>query len=445
MLNEKINVLNELTWSEIREEVVAVNAELALIIDKISPDKHFKLIKASYSYGDYILKEGVACLPNEKGQVLPYTESCFNEKLKEALSYSSIPLFLTLKKSSEVFIDTGFRIIPLNLFNPGSLLGLFETMNMMWNQVSEPKWSVSAGARSAFILPKITEATGLKRLRNEYGLTSDMQLKFLSDHWSVFKKIANHSSFTQPWKSEAVFFTRSWFEKYKNDGAWIDFQRYLFRKAWQQATFAIGKLELSLCWGSYISAITSRNLKPNTYLTDQLKHIISIAAGMWPGFRPDDETQLVLPSREIQYAFAEVYMLKQYFPSLMHISYLLDEKNTSLPVYYSLYYPIIAEGTPYNTNSSTIMLDIKSIKLLLETAVERSQDNSSKFNQIIKNTSFDYFHVEHDKFNEIQKSAVIPDFDNAFLNKKERVGRNEDFCSTSPFWRGCVRICNNGY
>lgn len=140
MFTENTNSLQELTWAEVRDEVVKVNPELADLIDKISPGKKHKFIKASYSYGNYILKDGIVYLPNEKGQVFPYTASCFNQRLKDLLTYSAIPLLLTLKKANEVFIDTGSRIIPLNLYNPGTLLGLFETMDAMWNQDSKPKW-----------------------------------------------------------------------------------------------------------------------------------------------------------------------------------------------------------------------------------------------------------------------------------------------------------------
>lgn len=438
MLDKDSRLLEELSWKQVREDVRQVAPELANIIDKISPDDSYKFIIATYAYGDLVVENGVACLPDQHGKIIPITNSSFNNNpLAKKLAYSSIPLFLTLEKSNEVFINTGTRIIPLNLFKPGSILGLFETMDFYFKDYSQPKWSVSAGARSIFMLPKITESFGLKRLRAEFKLPASTRLKYLSDHAAVFSAIAKHPNFTQPWENKILFFTEEWFSN-RQDPAWFELYSYFFKQAWEQAQFAIKKMELSLTWESYVKAITSRNLKPSIYLADQLKHIISIATGMWPGFRPADDSQLIAPTSGIQQAFVDIYQLKEYLPTLMHAYYLLDG-NTRLPVYYSLFFPAILEGAPHNESSSTIMLDLKNIKLLLDTAIERNSDNHTSFNQVIGRTKFDYFHVESDKMQEIQPSLLIPDNDNALLNDQSYF-KDRSFCSTSPFWRGCIRI-----
>lgn len=435
MLDRDNSFLEELSWEQVQAEVRHVAPELASIIDKISPSAKYKLIRATYAYGDLIVNSGVLQLPDHQGKIYPITS--LSDPLAHKLTYSPIPLFLTLEKANEVFINASSRIIPLNLFNPGSMLGLFEAMDYYFERSSTPQWSVSAGARSIIMLPKITESSGLKRLRNEFKLPASTRLKYLSDHASLFHAITKHENFTQPWENKVLFFTEDWLTN-RHDPAWCELYRYFFKNAWNQAQFAIKKMELSLTWESYVKAISSRNLKPNIYLADQLKHIISIATGMWPGFRSADDSQLVAPTRGIQQAFVNIYQLKDYLPTLMHAFYLLNS-DIRLPVYYSLFFPAILEGAPHNESSSTIMFDLKNIKLLLDTAIERNQDNDSSFNQVIKNTHFDYFHVEPDKMQEIQSSRLIPENDNLLLND-QKYFKNRIFCSTSPFWRGCIRI-----
>lgn len=443
MLNRDSNFseqpfLEELSWTEIREQVKQIAPELATIIDKINPGDEYKLIRATYAYGDLIVNDGLLCLPNNQGKVVPFTDSSLSDHpAVQKLSYSAIPLFFTLEKSNEVFINTHSRIVPLNLVNPGGILGLFEAMDYYFGRDSQPRWSVSAGARSIIMLPKITESSGLKRLRVEFKLPASTCLKYLSDHASLFNAIAKHPNFTQPWENKVLFFTEDWFIN-QHDPAWFELYTYFFKHTWNQAQFSIKKMELSLTWESYVRAITSRNLKPNIYSADQLKHIISIATGMWPGFRPADDSQSVAPTRGIQQAFIDIYQLKEYLPTLMHAYYLLGG-DIRLPVYYSLFFPAILEGAPHNESSSTIMFDLKNIKLLLDTAIERTSDNDSSFNQIIKNTRFDYFHVEPDKMQEIQPSRLLPEQDSALLNDQKHF-KERIFCATSPFWRGCIRI-----
>lgn len=434
------SVIEEMTWPDAREMVRAVDPVLADIIDKISPNKHYKLLKVRYGYGDLIFKDGVLQIPQENKQLLSIHDSELDPKLKAKLNYSAIPLLLTLHNSNEVFIDTSTRIIPLNVFDAGTLLGLFESVDYLMHQQTNPKWSVSAGARSIFVLPKINETGGFKRLRMHYRLPSNMKIQSFSDHWQLFKAITSNPNFEQSWHNDILFFTKEWLASRDNDPAWVRFHRYIYQKAWQQARFAIGKIDLSLSWESFVDAISNRRLKPSTYLADQVKHIMLIMAGQWPGFRPADNSQQIAPTLGLQHAITEIYSLKYYLPSIMH-AYQFKPSNP-LPVYYSLYYPTLLEGSPKNKSSSTIMLDLRDIKLLLEILLESVGSNKKFGFEGVRNTKLEYFHVEADKFEEIFPSKLIPDKDPLLL--QETVNFPErTFCATSSFWRGCIRVMAN--
>jgi len=251
------------------------------------------------------------------------------------------------------------------------------------------------------------------------------------------KIIATSPHFSQQWHNEILFFTKNWLIDQENDPSWIAFHRYLLAHAWKQAQFAISKIELSLNWELFARAISFRRLKTTPYLSDQVKHLMLISGGKWPGFIAADHSQQIAPILGLQRAIVDTYQLKQYLPSVMHISLLNAE--TSRPVYYSLVFPTLLEGAPENKNSSTIMLALKDIKLLLQILKETSIANKKFSNEMLKYVHFDCFHVEPDKENEINPSKKIIESDKSFLNDSDHFP-NRAFCSTSHFWRGCIKI-----
>jgi hypothetical protein len=435
MKNLKSN-FEEVQWEAVRDEVMAVNPELASIIDTLDPGKHYPLIKAAYRFGDLIVKEGMTYLFNEDNDLVPMNDISLQKTLKDQLNYSPIPLFLTLENATEVFIHSSHRAIPLNLFYPGNLLGLFESLDCLFNRTVTAKWCVSSGARNLFTLPKINELGNFQKLKVKYELTANKP-RYSTDHWSIFSQMAQHPNFEQPWQSTVLFFTRNWLIKNQKDPAWFAFKEYLFKNAWHQAQFAISKVNLNLEWEYFVEAITDRQLKTSIYLTDQVKHILLVAMGRWPGFKTTDGSEQIGPIQGLKKALMEIYNLKKYYPTIMHASSL--EKDAGTPLYYSLSYPSLLEGSPYRKKESTVILNLREIKLLLDTAKMVYQNRNKMGNHILTQTQFDYFHVEEDKYQEIKLSKALPDFDNTLLSHRDQLPDRE-FCATSEFWRGCIRI-----
>jgi hypothetical protein len=426
-------------WDDIRSDVQTVNQEFTKLIDALSPDKRYPLIKASYRYGDSVVQNGVTYLPTPSLALLPITDPFFKKEIKDYLTYSSIPLFLTLKNANEVYMHSAQRTVPLNLFYPGSLLGLFESLDMLYGRPSAAKWSVSAGARNIFMLPKLNEKTGFKRLRIAYDLDIALQPRHLFDHWQLFRAIAGHKDFIQPWQNEILFFTKNWLLSAKNDPAWMRFKDYLVGKAWEQGQIAISKIGLDITWERFAEAIDRRNLKPIPYLVDHVKHILLVSLGRWPAFKVADHlTSVVAPMNGLQQAMTEIYHLKKYLPTFLHMSN--SDESHNIPLYYSLSFPTLLEGLPHRTkNTSTFMIDIRNIKQIIDTLMpvfDQLDDNeASRFKEIC----FEYFHVEPDPYGEILSSQQLPILDSAFLAAPSQF-QNRIFCTTSQFWRGTVRI-----
>lgn len=435
---ENVKVID---WQEAREDVAKVNPELAKIIDAINPDKSYKLIKVKYHYGDLIVNHGELQLPLSKNNLLPVSHTNMDASLLNLLNYSAIPLFLTLKKSHEIFLNTMDRIIPLNFCKAGTLLGLFESIDFFFKNKSEPRWNISAGARSLFMLPKISDMQGLKRLRDYYEFDYSMLRPIdLADHWKIFKDIATHLAFDQVWESEVLIFSKSWLDKQQASSEWSAFHFYLFKQAWQQTQFAMSKIESSLMWEIFLKKITLRRLNPTPYLANQIKHIMLIADGKIPAFQPMDESQEAAPSEGLKEVFLNVYLLKQYSPTLMYPQLL--KPALGLPVYYSLMFPTLLEGSPCKKSSSTVMLDLRTLDLLLNILLESAFDHSSFVKTNMLQTNFTCFHVENDRHGIIQPSDLIAKEDSIFLQKQKK-DSDRIFCSSSPFWRGSVRIKYN--
>ncbi len=427
------------TWKDVRADVLKVNKELGEIIDDIDPNDNYKLIKPTYLYGDIFVRNGITHLPNNN-RLVPVSDCTIDKNIQEELSYSSMPLFLMLEKNNEFFFDTGQRIIPVYLFRKGTLSGVYETMDYMMGRKTEPMWNFASGSRSIFMLPKITDKIGLKKLYQQYNIPTTTQVKQLTDHWKIFKSIAQNDASSPSWQNTILLFGKKWLDKHKSK-EWGRFRDYLLKIIWEHAYFPIDKHKFNICWGTFAEIISARRLQPKPYLIDQVKHLLSIAVGNFPGFTVMDNSQDSAPTTCIQKAFVEHYELKQYLPTLMHPGMLQDKITTSPYVYYSLGMPTILEGSPLKKTTSTLINDLREINLLIETMQKNYSKTNLKFKliDIIRNTAIDCFHYKNDIYSQVRSSPDIAVEDSSFMqDSKMYPGR--EFCPTSPFFSGCIRL-----
>lgn len=420
------NYIEEVTWDAVRNHFKQINPELYQIIEQLSPSKKLTFIKLTYAFGDLILKEGVLQLPSkifQKNLHSTHWRSTFQ------LDYSSIPLLFLLDKSCEVFTLENERVVPLKVFDSGRLFGTFEIANYLLGQSYIPPWYATAGNRSLFTLPKISEQGRLKKLKAHFKLTSNTQIFSLQDHWYLFKQIAQDPNFTEPWSLSLLVFPQHWFDFDKNDPAWYKFQFYLFKEAWNQSQQLRLKDELSIHWQLSLKAIAQRKIQPNPYLTHTLQHLLLIAQNQAPSFSLMQNNNLA-PIRGLQEVLLEIYGLKKHYPNLMSIQ--MDSLQRQKTAYYSLAFPTLMTGSPYSKcNTSTIMQDLKIIKLSLETLLL----NETFSQQFSNNIHIGFYHADIDKNGEILPSSHILNIDPSL---QKNIPSPDAFCATSAFWRGCI-------
>lgn len=433
--------MEELTWEQAREDVIRVNPEFANIIDELSPGKEYTLFKARYPYGSEILKRGDLCLPNGNGEIVPLHHPTIADDMREKLNYNldSNPVTLVLRNSLELFANLQDRTIPLyGMIPQGKIFGLWRILNP--NRSHQPVfiWDMTAGARSIFMLPKISEAEKHKKLKKTFYVNADTPRSLIC-HWQVFREIANHPYFPQPWYAEVLFFSKKWFE-HLNDPEWLKFNYYLLKSAWLGSEFWRNQFFWNLIF-SIVQKI--RDIKPSPYVTDTVKYLFAISVGELPGFAPalDDSCA---PIQGIQKAYLEIYDLKSYAPIIMQPSLFDMNDSKCRATYYSLQYPNAVELGPKSRSRSSLITDLYEIKSLLTKYL--SELNSGQFNlegtplhNFIKLGGFDYFHDNAGPYYGIQESGEIPKDDDSFLAAFKN-SKNNEFPSISTFVRGCIKI-----
>jgi len=431
--------LQEICWENIRDDIKSINPKLYHIIDKINPNKNYPLFKATYAYGDEIINKGHLYLPHEK-LLYPLNASQFSSRIKELLGYNlgTNPVSLVLKNSIEIFTAIENRTVSLyGLVTPGKV---FSTSRILSQTVSYSPpflWDMTAGARSIFMLPKISDAYSNEKLRKEFGM-SIIPPKGLHDHWKIFKELAQHEKFESPWFAEMLFFSKKWFT-HLNDPAWKDFHLYLFQSAWNNTEFWRNQFVWDLVFCLVKKNI---NIRPNPYIADTVKHLLSIAAGATSGFAPaiDDSS---CPCKKLQEIYSTVYSLKDYQPIIME-PYTLALYQQSRPVYYSLEYPNTMEFSPKSKKISNKITDLIEIKYLLDkyfAEICKGQLNiqGTPFQDLINGVVFDYFHANLDAYDGIKESSEMPKGD-PNLKSIYASNKNKSFPKNSTFLRGCIRI-----
>ena len=317
-------------------------------------------------------------------------------------------------------------------------MGLFESMDTLYCEPSSAAWSISAGAKTLFMLPKLNERSGFRRLRMAYDIDPNLQPRYLTDHWQLFQAMARHENFGQPWQNEILFFTKNWLFHPKMDIDWMKFKDYLIKNAWHQIQFAVSKVSVNLTWEHCSKVIATRNLKPIPYLVDHIKHILLIALGRWSGFKVADTNHQVAPIDGLQHAITEIYGLKNHIPTILHLSQ--TEQPINRPLYYSLSFPTLIEGLPQRiNNTSTRMIDIRDIKQIIDVLIPTFEALRGTSASALEHRCFEYFHVESDPYGEILSSKQLPSLDEGLLALQKKPPYRS-FCATSQFWRGCVRI-----
>lgn len=433
--------LTKHTWKSLAKEISQIRPEFAQIINEISPSDDYSLYVGEYTYGSLLLDKGVFQVINDRNELVPLSDDSIDSNIREDLSYTgTIPLSMVAEKSIETFFTFDNRTIPSSFYTQGEMVSLWRVLEGDCSYQEGPLWSISSGARSICILPKVTDKVGINNLKKIFH-SKTKDLSTLQGHWKLFTHLANHEKFSQPWKSRVIYFSRKWFE-HRNDKEWLGFFQFILNQAWQDSTYKRNQFIFDFAFSLMQK---NRNLKPNPYLADTVKYLIGVGStGGMPGLAPAIDDQAA-PITGLQRAYLENYCLKKYVPTIMHTYHFsLDE---SRPVYYSLKTPITTMFSPRSAMLSSKMKDLRELKYILENFLSETLKGKLMIEKtplysLAKNINYEFYHCDPDHYNEISPVSGMPKSDKNLMSCLVK-SSNKNFPEFSPFFRGCVQVAKS--
>jgi hypothetical protein len=402
------------------------------------------LYLAYYPYGDVDGDTESSFFPDLNGSYYRITDKNAPKDVVSHLGYSAnnTPLAMVLDKQIESFIDLN-KInvcIPWFIYTPGKMFPLTRVLKTRNNRIYAPNGILSsvAGSRSAFMLPNIGCATNHSNLQREFNVRKQPP-KSPYEHWEIFKEIINCPSVNSNWRCCVMYFSEKWLDKIMTDHAWSELNKYLYETAWQQFIYEINRDTYDMIF----SVIQQhRNLKPNPYLADTAKHLFATAIGAAPGYAPaiNDDS---LPISLLQKAYAEIYGLKKYIPTIMQPTYFNFEAS-KYPVYYSLQNPATHVFSPKSRETSSTLYEMRELEYVMQIFAEELSKKDSMCSDTImgsaaREVKFDYYHNKSDRHGIISLSDEIIKLDDRFSFSSTH-NSQAVFASDSPFLRGCISI-----
>lgn len=430
--------LRSIKWVDVRKDFTKVNKDLGYIIDKLDPNPSYTLYLATYPYGAYTVKNGVLQVPNKNSDTTPLTHHTVNNTIKEDLGYNSFtnPVCFVLKNTLEVFYIINNWTIPLyGLIPPGKIFSTWKAISDFPANVPAFLWDITAGARSLFMLSKLSDTAGNKRLKKAFDLLTTDKPKTALEQWNLFRLLANHQSNKNPWETQVIFFGKKWFE-HLNDSAFKDFQLYLLKGAWQGSNH----FRQQFIWDLIYSVIQEkRNIKAEAYIINTVRHLLTMSVGEAPGFAPAIDN-FAGPIEFLKNVYRDIYQLKNYEPVFIHPHHFNLLENR--PVYYSLNYPTMHNFSVRPTEEQSKIQDLISIKSVMTKFLdELKYDNlniaDTPIAQIPGKIQHKYFH-SIEGFHQINSISLLLPSD-PFL-KQTVNNKLEKFPVNSSFLKGCVQI-----
>lgn len=412
-----------LSWAQVREQVSPLNPRLAAIIDAISPDVRFRCYRLRLPFGANILKQGRLALHHLSRHVL------------EDLGPN--PLMLVLHNQFELFASLADRIIPYAVLKPGQLFGLWQLLDRQLSGAQSylpyTIWDMTAGARSLFLLPKISDRLAHRKLTTAANCQIEKPKNYF-DHGRVFHALHNSSLMPEPWTADILLFNRAWLEAL-DDQAFLELKLYFYELMWQQSEL----WRSQVFWDLSLSRMQSDlAIRQSPYHMDLARHCLAISAGVLPGFAPAVDDSFA-PVSALQTIYREIYGLDHWSPVMMQAA-TYDLYGQSNPVYYSLQYPTAVRLAVKPTQRESVINDIFHLSILMNQYAKALKENqyqidATSLSEIPKRVTFTYYHSMETEFRSVSLCTEMYKSDSRFI-----IDDPNQFPRSSRFFTGCVQI-----
>jgi hypothetical protein len=224
--------------------VAKVAPEFARIVDKIGPDKTFRVLLAYYPNGALLCDTEQPYFPRADGSFYKITAPTAPPEVVKHLGYGKggAPLAMVLDKQIEFLVDlkSEKKTIPWLICSAGDLYPLSTILNEKNERIYTPVslLTTAAAVRSVFTLPSIGSAENFMHLQRDFNIKSPVP-KQLYHHHQIFKEIINSEAANCDWRCVMLFFFEQWITHINEDPAWMELNLYLHKLAWKFKTQSV--------------------------------------------------------------------------------------------------------------------------------------------------------------------------------------------------------------
>lgn len=368
MINDKTSLRQE------SEKLSSISPELANILEDILknrglPDK--ELIKVEFNFGDMLLSDGRLTVSN-----------C-----------QDIAFGVVLEHSLEVFTHDQNKITPMAILEAGQAFVLMDHPGLSLLPLS--LLNICAGARSIFLLPKITEEMRFWKLAQNCNLEQKDPPQNLNEHWQIFSDIAGKAR--SPWRATVLLFDKSWLDYHSLAGHKL--YQYLQHTNLPNAHFFRKKLTFEMAFADTLSEL---GFKADPSFIRSINHLFEISCHFLPGFVFAEDESLA-PIKLLQDAFMKHYGLR-YTPTILQPGYAKPGRRC----YHPMQNPMLNHNSP--RKHETNLEQIREIYRVVHKTIEHIQEIDPISRELVEflNAELEFFHVNaQEKHREVEPSKNI--------------------------------------
>lgn len=440
-LNDEATLnLEILPWNKAHKLLKTINPQLIKLMEAYDNDD-LVFYKASYKFGNKVFCDGKCYLPLTNGQEIELNSTNFPQDWYDDLLYDinkEDPLCIILTRESELYLETGARVMSHAIVKPGHIFGIPRAIDPI--EVQDPSrsslsWNMNMGARSVFFLSKISAKTKHEKLCKNIRIKSNAP-ENIEDEWQVFKEII--LKLEHGWSGEVLYFSRKFVERLKQ-AEYFQLANYLM--VLHRSTYNIWH-NTALIWNTIFSQIEQKKhlTHYSMYSIFTARQLFLIAANSAVGFKPIVNENSI-PATILKQVYEEYFGFLDAKQSdcMMQPANLTDEDGDA--VYYSVNIPMLAEYTPDTFKGKSLISLLEEVRYIVkiyqETIMHEHAQVESLY-KVAKTTEFTFYHAgKSDDF--IYKDIFAIDelikIDQRFLN-----AGNKMFADTASFFKGCIRI-----
>jgi hypothetical protein len=356
-------------------------------------------------------------------------------ELQDQLGYLFPALPLGLVLSGEMQLSMQQRensSIFWSVFETGNIFAINAILD--WpNKYQAPYYfRMTAGPRSVYMLPSISNRVNFSRLQRHYGQDISFP-ETQKEHWQFFKDLTNSPQFKTQWYCKVLFFGKKWIETLKQNMA---LRLFLLDYGWRSSALPRNNYILEEIWNDFIDTI--RNKKVDRYVLAMARYIFETSIGKHLSYQIADSDDRSGPFNEIARIIMEVYGLKKYIPLIM----VPKRYNPAIhdAAYLSVQLPTINITREYLSKNNFLMADYREIYYVVTKFATNIRTDVLNLLPIydVRQFNYGFYSADSDRTGKFLSAEHLFEGDHHLEHWLEFGNKNIEFRNT--FTRACVKI-----